>query len=98
MNIYYLFLMYLFINLIVSLIIIIRGLLSRIRYDELIYLCWKIILPFILNYIIIIIVGFKFIFTIIIYGKINRKFIVSLICFQNIYLFKIINCFEYYDF
>jgi NADH:ubiquinone oxidoreductase subunit H len=38
-----------------------RGLLPRIRYDELIALCWKIILPFILNYIIFI-MGFKFLF------------------------------------
>jgi len=72
-NIYYIFLIYIFINLIVSLIILIRGLLPRIRYDELIYLCWKIILPFILNYIIIVL-GFKYIFIIIIYEKINRKF------------------------
>lgn len=52
---------YIYLNLIVSLIIFIRGLLPRIRYDELIYLCWKLILPFILNYIVFII-GFKFIF------------------------------------
>jgi len=64
-NIYYIILIYIFINLIVSLIILIRGLLPRIRYDELIYLCWKIILPFILNYIIFIL-GFKFIFIIVI--------------------------------
>jgi len=63
-NIYFLFLRYIFINVIISLIILIRGLLPRMRYDELIYLCWKIILPFILNYIVIIL-GFKFIFIII---------------------------------
>lgn len=39
------------INLIISIIIFIRGILPRIRYDELIYLCWKIILPLILNYL-----------------------------------------------
>lgn len=44
-----------------SLIVIIRGLLPRLRYDELIYLCWKIILPLVLNYIIFII-GFKILF------------------------------------
>lgn len=49
------------INLIVFIIILMRGILPRIRYDELIYLCWKIILPFILNYIIFILI-FKFIF------------------------------------
>jgi len=67
-NIYYLTLTYIFINLIVSLVVIIRGLLPRMRYDELIYLCWKIILPFILNYVVIIL-RFKFIFTLIIYEK-----------------------------
>lgn len=39
-------------NLIIIIIIFIRGILPRIRYDELIYLCWKIILPIILNYLI----------------------------------------------
>lgn len=46
-------------NIIVSLIIFIRGILPRIRYDELIYLCWKIILPFILRYRLFIL-GLKF--------------------------------------
>lgn len=46
-------------NVIVSLIIFMRGILPRIRYDELIYLCWKIILPFILRFRLFII-GFKF--------------------------------------
>lgn len=50
----------LWVNLICLLIIIIRGLLPRIRYDELIYLCWKIILPIVLIYICFII-GYKFI-------------------------------------
>lgn len=48
------------INIIVSLIIFIRGMLPRIRYDELIYLCWKIMLPFILRYRLFIL-GFKII-------------------------------------
>lgn len=52
-------------NIIVSLIIFIRGILPRIRYDELIYLCWKIILPFILRYSLLIL-GFKFLFIILI--------------------------------
>lgn len=43
-------------NLIVISIIYMRGILPRIRYDELIYLCWKIILPLILNYLIYFIV------------------------------------------
>lgn len=46
-------------NVIVSLIIFIRGMLPRIRYDELMYLCWKIILPFILRYRLLIL-GYKF--------------------------------------
>lgn len=46
-------------NIMVSLIIFIRGILPRMRYDELIYLCWKIILPFILRYRLFIL-GFKF--------------------------------------
>lgn len=45
-------------NVIVSLIIFMRGILPRMRYDELIYLCWKIILPFILSYRLFIL-GFK---------------------------------------
>lgn len=53
------------INFICLLIIIIRGLLPRIRYDELIYLCWKIILPLVLIYMVIIL-GLKFFFIIII--------------------------------
>lgn len=53
------------INLICFLIIIIRGLLPRIRYDELIYLCWKIILPLVLIYICFIL-GLKFFLFIII--------------------------------
>lgn len=52
-------------NVIVSLIIFMRGILPRIRYDELMYLCWKIILPFILRYSLFIL-GLKFLFIIII--------------------------------
>lgn len=52
-------------NFIVSLVIFIRGVLPRIRYDELIYLCWKIILPFILSYMIYV-MSFKFIFILIV--------------------------------
>lgn len=47
-------LIFIFINLFVRLIIFMRGILPRIRYDELIYLCWKIILPLVLNYLIFI--------------------------------------------
>lgn len=35
----------------IIIIICIRGILPRIRYDELIYLCWKIILPLVLVYL-----------------------------------------------
>lgn len=59
------FLLFIFINIFRSLIIFIRGLLPRIRYDELIYLCWKIILPIILIYVVFIL-GFKFILIIIV--------------------------------
>lgn len=45
-----------------SLVVVIRGLLPRLRYDELIYLCWKIILPLVLNYIMFI-MGFKILFS-----------------------------------
>lgn len=51
--------MALWVNLICLLVIIIRGLLPRIRYDELIYLCWKIILPVVLMYICFIL-GYKY--------------------------------------
>lgn len=37
--------------LVVILIIYMRGVVPRVRYDELIYLCWKIILPIVLNYL-----------------------------------------------
>nr|ASY95856.1 NADH dehydrogenase subunit 1 [Atta colombica] len=50
-----------YINLMVFVIILMRGILPRMRYDELMYLCWKIILPFILNYMIFILM-FKFMF------------------------------------
>nr|AWN56370.1 NADH dehydrogenase subunit 1 [Pheidole tristis] len=53
------------INMMVLLIIFMRGMLPRMRYDELMYLCWKIILPFILSYMLFI-MGFKFMFMIII--------------------------------
>jgi len=72
-NLIYSVYMYVYINVILSLIIFIRGILPRMRYDELIYLCWKIILPFILNYIIFI-GGFKILLMLVIYEKINRKF------------------------
>lgn len=45
-------------NIFIILIIFIRGLLPRMRYDELIYLCWKIILPLVLNYLFLV-CGFK---------------------------------------
>nr|DAC76856.1 TPA_asm: NADH dehydrogenase subunit 1 [Pseudomyrmex veneficus] len=47
--------------LIGSMIVISRGLLPRMRYDELMYLCWKIILPLILAYLIYVL-GLKVIF------------------------------------
>lgn len=52
-------------NLICLLIIIIRGLLPRMRYDELIYLCWKIILPIVLIYISFIL-GFKYLLVVLV--------------------------------
>jgi len=61
----YSYFMFLFINLFRSIIIFIRGLLPRMRYDELIYLCWKVILPIILIYIILI-MGIKFLILILI--------------------------------
>lgn len=53
------------INLIILRIICIRGILPRMRYDELIYLCWKIILPVILRGLFFYI-RFKYIFNLII--------------------------------
>nr|DAC76895.1 TPA_asm: NADH dehydrogenase subunit 1 [Pseudomyrmex dendroicus] len=46
------------------LIIMVRGLLPRMRYDELMYLCWKIILPLVLYYFMLVI-GFKVMFMLI---------------------------------
>lgn len=57
---------FIYLNFMIRLVIFIRGMLPRIRYDEIIYLCWKIILPFILNYLILV-VGFKFIISILLY-------------------------------
>lgn len=56
---------FIFIIIIRCLVIFIRGLLPRMRYDELIYLCWKIILPIILLYVLLIL-RFKFFLIIII--------------------------------
>lgn len=56
---------FIILNFIILLIIFMRGILPRMRYDELMYLCWKIILPFILIYIVYIL-SFKFIFILII--------------------------------
>nr|YP_010461838.1 NADH dehydrogenase subunit 1 [Tapinoma ibericum]UUF93604.1 NADH dehydrogenase subunit 1 [Tapinoma ibericum] len=47
--------MFIYINFFLLLVIFMRGLLPRMRYDELMYLCWKIILPLILNYLILVI-------------------------------------------
>lgn len=63
----------LWLNFRVRIIIFIRGLLPRIRYDELIYLCWKIILPFVLNYIYFIF-SFKYLIRILLYGKLIENF------------------------
>nr|YP_009566982.1 NADH dehydrogenase subunit 1 [Cryptopone sauteri]QBB73605.1 NADH dehydrogenase subunit 1 [Cryptopone sauteri] len=43
---------FIMINVMVLMIIYMRGILPRMRYDELMYLCWKIILPLILNYLL----------------------------------------------
>nr|DAC76843.1 TPA_asm: NADH dehydrogenase subunit 1 [Pseudomyrmex peperi] len=48
-----------------SLIVIVRGLLPRMRYDELMYLCWKIMLPLVLMYLIYVL-GLKVIFMLLI--------------------------------
>lgn len=57
--------MFIILNFIISLVIFMRGILPRMRYDVLIYLCWKIILPFILMYILYIL-SFKFVFILVI--------------------------------
>nr|YP_010872965.1 NADH dehydrogenase subunit 1 [Pheidole flavigaster]WGV34153.1 NADH dehydrogenase subunit 1 [Pheidole flavigaster] len=51
--------MFISLNMTLLLIIFLRGMLPRMRYDELMYLCWKIMLPFILGYSMFIL-GFKF--------------------------------------
>lgn len=56
--------MFFWISLFVNIVIFMRGLLPRMRYDELIYLCWKIILPIVLVYMRLVIL-FKIIFMII---------------------------------
>lgn len=64
----YIRIIYVSLNVIILMIIFMRGLLPRIRYDELIYLCWKVILPIVLNYMILII-RFKFLYMMMIYEK-----------------------------
>nr|YP_009128566.1 NADH dehydrogenase subunit 1 [Formica selysi]AJP76858.1 NADH dehydrogenase subunit 1 [Formica selysi] len=51
--------MFMFTIMVSCLVIFMRGLLPRMRYDELMYLCWKIILPMILLYVLLIL-SFKF--------------------------------------
>jgi len=63
-NIFRVIIIFVYINLFIMLIIFIRGLLPRIRYDHLIDLCWKIILPLIMSYLVVVLV-FKFMFLII---------------------------------
>lgn len=58
--------MRIWVNLMCLLVIVIRGLLPRIRYDELIYLCWKIILPIVLIYMCFIL-GLKYMLEVIVY-------------------------------
>nr|YP_010341326.1 NADH dehydrogenase subunit 1 [Stenamma muralla]UNZ99580.1 NADH dehydrogenase subunit 1 [Stenamma muralla] len=62
-NLAYSIYMYVYVNLFISFIIFMRGLLPRMRYDMLMYLCWKVILPFILNYFIFI-MSIKYLFMI----------------------------------
>nr|YP_009905737.1 NADH dehydrogenase subunit 1 [Nylanderia flavipes]QGW36355.1 NADH dehydrogenase subunit 1 [Nylanderia flavipes] len=56
---YSLILIFFMINFLCGMVIFMRGMLPRMRYDELMYLCWKIILPVILVYIMLVF-GFKF--------------------------------------
>lgn len=51
-----LIIIFIIVNICSRIIIFIRGILPRMRYDELIYLCWKIILPMSLGYLEIVIV------------------------------------------
>nr|YP_009262827.1 NADH dehydrogenase subunit 1 [Wasmannia auropunctata]ANI87500.1 NADH dehydrogenase subunit 1 [Wasmannia auropunctata] len=63
-GVFYSLYLYLFINFTVVMIIFMRGMLPRMRYDELMYLCWKVILPFVLGYMILM-MGFKFLFMVV---------------------------------
>nr|YP_010968341.1 NADH dehydrogenase subunit 1 [Paraponera clavata]WNO15830.1 NADH dehydrogenase subunit 1 [Paraponera clavata] len=56
----------LMINLMVIMVIFMRGMLPRMRYDHLMYLCWKIVLPMVLSYLILI-YSFKFYMVLMIY-------------------------------
>lgn len=63
-NIYiYIWFIWVFMGLLI-LVIYIRGILPRVRYDEVIFMCWKIILPLVLGYLVFIF-GIKFIFRVI---------------------------------
>lgn len=63
----------LWLNLVVVIIIFMRGLIPRMRYDELIYLCWKIILPFVLSYIYFIF-SFKYLIRMLLYEKLIESY------------------------
>nr|YP_009255412.1 NADH dehydrogenase subunit 1 [Melanagromyza sojae]ANA56779.1 NADH dehydrogenase subunit 1 [Melanagromyza sojae] len=71
----------------------VRGTLPRFRYDKLMYLAWKCFLPFSLNYLVFM-VGFKYLLMYFImwiyFSKVNSIFF-SILCFQNMCLFKLIN-------
>lgn len=84
------FLFYLKLIFISFVFIWVRGTLPRFRYDKLMYLAWKVFLPFSLNYLIYFI-GLKIVLLIIIllinFSKVNRK-LNSILCFQNICLYQ----------
>nr|YP_010988053.1 NADH dehydrogenase subunit 1 [Harpegnathos venator]WON66586.1 NADH dehydrogenase subunit 1 [Harpegnathos venator] len=61
-----LFMMVLMLSMLVVVIIYMRGILPRIRYDEMMYMCWKIILPMILNYLFFFMM-FKVMFSLMVY-------------------------------
>nr|QUL61662.1 NADH dehydrogenase subunit 1 [Orthopagus splendens] len=65
------FFFYLKVMIMIFFFIWVRGTLPRFRYDKLMYMCWSSYLPFVINYIILILSLSTFLYSIIFSTKVN---------------------------